>query len=112
MPGSHIKVLWDPQVFSWQLYGGISRVFAELYSALTQHDLGIDLAVAGWYGQSVFAAAAGMPQKPPIRMRGLRRALNRRSLKRAVQSYRPALIHPTFFEPHFLRYAPDVPFVL
>ena len=113
-----MQVFWDPQVFTWQEHGGISRVFAELYREFAGNDYGVEVVLPPFHGRSAFAADAGLPQKPVWSIPGrrnrrrLKRWLNRASFARALRRRPPQLIHPTFYEADFLRLVPDIPFVL
>ena len=113
-----MKVLWDPQVFTWQAHGGISRLFAETWRELRSRDLGVDVIVPRWMGPNGYAAEAGLPQttidggrRIPGR-RSFVRAFNRWSFRRAFRRARPSLVHPTYFDPGFLASIGDTPFVL
>ena len=113
-----MKVLWDPQVFTWQAHGGISRLFAETWRELRAQAADIDVVVPRWLGPNGYAAAAGLPQTTidtERRFPGRKsfvRAFNRWSLRRAFRRARPALVHPTYFDPGFLRTIGRTPFVL
>jgi glycosyltransferase involved in cell wall biosynthesis len=113
-----MKVLWDPQVFTWQAHGGISRLFVETWRELRAQDPGVEVIVPRWIGPNGYAVDAGLPQTTIDTARrfpgrkALVRAFNRWSLKRAVRLARPALVHPTYFDPGFLKLTGDTPFVL
>lgn len=113
-----MQVFWDPQVFTWQEHGGISRVFAELYREFVGNDYGVEIVVPPFHGASAFAADAGLPQKPawPVpgrrNRRRLKRWLNQASVAHTLRRRPPPLIHPTFYEADFLQLASDIPFVL
>jgi glycosyltransferase involved in cell wall biosynthesis len=113
-----MKVLWDPQVFTWQAHGGISRLFVETWRELRAQDPGVEVIVPRWIGPNGYAVEAGLPQTTINTgrrfpgQRSLVRAFNRRSLKRAYRLARPALVHPTYFDPRFLELTGETPFVL
>ncbi len=113
-----MKVLWDPQVFTWQAHGGISRLFAETWRELRAQATDIEVILPRWIGTNGYAAGAGLPQTTidiQRRIPGRRsfvRAFNRWSFRRAWRRARPALVHPTYFDPGFLKSIGDTPFVL
>ena len=113
-----MKVLWDPQVFTWQAHGGISRLFAETWRELRAQELGVDVIVPRWIGPNGYAAEAGLPQttisggkRVPGR-KAVARAFNRWSFRRAYRLAHPVLVHPTYFDPGFLKAIGRTPFVL
>jgi len=113
-----MKVLWDPQVFTWQAHGGISRLFAETWRELRARETDIEVIVPRWMGPNGYAAEAGLPQTTidagrrfPGR-KSFVRAFNRWSFRRAFRLARPALVHPTYFDPGFLKQIGRTPFVL
>ena len=113
-----MRVLWDPQVFTWQAHGGISRLFAETWRELRAQEADIEVVVPRWMGPNGYAAGAGLPQTTidtgrrfPGR-RSFVRAFNRWSFRRAFRLAPPALVHPTYFDPDFLRTTGRTPFVL
>jgi glycosyltransferase involved in cell wall biosynthesis len=113
-----MKVLLDPQVFVWQRYGGVSRLFAELYREFVQHDHGIELIVPPWIGDNPYAREYGMPQRSPIIGPGFpgktraQVAVSRALVRRRLDREPVELFHPTYYDPYFLRFVGNTPFLL
>ena len=113
-----MKVLFDPQIFCVQQAGGISRLVFELYQQFAARLYGVQVAISPWYGDNVYGSEEGMPQRRLIterRFRGkerLSRALSRWSFAATFRTMKPDLVHPSYYNPYFLRYIDDTPFVL
>lgn len=113
-----MKVLFDPQVFAWQIYGGISRLFAELYREYMTKNYGVELAVPLWYGDNMYAKDSQMPQKSlfvnrhfPGKSR-ISKFVNTALFPKAIKQMNPHIVHPTYYDDSFRRSTRDIPFVL
>ena len=113
-----MKILFDPQVFAWQRYGGISRLFAELYREYTTKDYGVELFVPLWYGDNVYAKDSQMPQRSLLtdrhflgksRISGI---INTALFPKLTKRANPDIVHPTYYDDSFRRSTREVPFVL
>lgn len=113
-----MKVLYDTQIFASQRFGGVSRIFAELYREFSENEHGVEANIPPWFGNNEYARAYAMPQKHFITkqcFRGktrLTRPFNRFFLKRGIHCFGPDLFHPTYYDPAFLDFIGDTPFVV
>lgn len=124
-----MKILYDHQIFSWQKYGGISRYFYELIQHLGQTQ-SVELDIALKYSNNEYLAEKDFY----INKRDPRAILNKKNdmkykLKRALikdytekynekyainylQSRSFDIFHPTYYDPYFLEYIGNKPYVL
>ena len=104
-----MKVLYDHQVFSWQKFGGVSRYFVELIKHLPSdidpamvHPLlseNVYLADIGGVAQDVKALSMAN-----FRVRKhLYEWINRRRSAKSLASEGYDLLHPTYYDPYFLK---------
>lgn len=108
--GLSVKILFDHQVFSYQVHGGVSRYFAELILGCER--LGHDVE-RGWR-YSPNAYLPGPDVFGPVRFRGkarIREFLNKRIAQTALHRSWD-LFHPTYYDPYFLKYLGECPFVV
>ena len=130
-----MKILYDSQVFDMQKSGGISRYFCEIMQNLP---VGFDYNLATAYSQNIYLNEnLKIPLKdnelmekrntflPKIHFRGkgklqkLRNKLlysnftaNRDRDIEALKSQNFDVFHPTYYDPYFLNYIGNKPFVL
>lgn len=114
-----MRILFDHQVFSWQIHGGISRYFVEIARGLKP--LGHEV----FFPDDFYSINAYLPSLPQVRTRALspfsfkgkkwlQNWLGRRPSLSAIRHGRPDVLHPTYFDSYFL---PEIqrrqlPFVL
>ncbi len=113
-----MKILYDHQVFSTQVHGGVSRYFTELIKKIQQYpDVSIDVSAIhseNRYFNQIF------PQKSINFLSGrkfpgkytLNYALNKFHSSRAIKKADYDLFHPTYFDPYFMKNFPSKPFVV
>lgn len=113
-----MKVLYDHQIFSAQVYGGISRYFVELIkkfkdSNSVKSDLSILLT------NNHYLINAELRQYltffPKYNFRGrvrLLNILNKLYSKRFLKYNTFDVFHPTYYDPYFIRHIGNKPFVL
>lgn len=120
-----MRVLYDHQIFAMQNYGGISRYFFELMSNLDK-DAGIDLELSialtnNYYishinypfqKTSSIERQISMKMSPIHRLPGLKKFLNLERSKKILLRQDFDILHPTYYNPYFLNYLGDKPFVL
>lgn len=103
-----MKVLFDHQVFSWQKVGGISRYFVELIKHM---NTSVESMMPSMWSENVFLSELGNI-KPAVRNTNLstfrvRRIayewLNRRTSSQALMTKDYSLLHPTYYDPYFLK---------
>lgn len=131
-----MKILFDPQVFSHK-FGGVSRYFVELISGLLES--GIDTALPIWKTANVYfhensylleeLTKRGCYCKPKksfydqmnfrgkgsfdklLRQTGVFNS-NEKKFIRYCASHDYDIVHPTLYDPYFLKYIDKKPFVL
>lgn len=103
-----MKVLYDHQIFSAQVYGGISRYFFELMRRFTSA-AGVDCELALRYSNNAYLRAAGLgtstpffPERKFIGKTTIINTLNGLVSSRAVRAGRFDLLHPTYYNPYYL----------
>mgnify|MGYP000844976176 CR=1 FL=1 len=111
-----MKILYDHQIFTGQKYGGISRYFCELYSHLSQlHDIEPEISVFytdNDFYQRLFPNKRIIPDKKfPGKTTGIN-FLNLWNSKIHLMKSNFDLFHPTYYNPYFLDYLKEKPFVL
>ena len=106
-----MQILYDHQVFSWQVTGGISRYFTELISHLN-----------GTYSSLIsnnlyLSSAKNKPATllPDIYVPGktqLITIINKIKTIMMLKNGQFDIFHPTYYDPYFLPYIGDKPFVV
>ena len=114
-----MNIFYDGQVFSFQEYGGISRYYCELIKQFSRMD-GIESSLIIKYSNSHYLPELDSIHVkhffPAHRFNGrneIIKHLNRNYVRRSFQrkSY-PDVFHPTYYDPYFLAFLGNVPFVL
>ncbi len=113
-----MKILYDSQIFELQKYGGISRYFVELMSAYND-DKGMDITLSAKISDNEYLLKNNIyknwtfPAKYIIKKRNqIQRKVNRLFLKYKLKTGTIDVFHPTYYNPYFLEYIGDTPFVL
>jgi glycosyltransferase involved in cell wall biosynthesis len=103
-----MRILFDHQVFSWQTYGGVSRYFVEQMRGL--QTLGQEVYLPEYfYSENVYLRnIPGFERKSLSRFsfkgkKILQNVLGRNASLKALQKLKPAVFHPTYFDPYFLK---------
>lgn len=132
-----MKVLYDSQAFDMQTHGGISRCFAELYSHLPKD---IDAHISVLESNNVYLQNLGYKSEGELynnflwsKDSALKKLLyklyynakfgeysrldrtpkiNRHLSVKEIKSKGFDILHPTFFDPYFLKYIGNLPFVI
>jgi glycosyltransferase involved in cell wall biosynthesis len=114
-----MNVLFDPQVFSFQEHGGISRYYYQLFKTfLGMEDITPELIIKYSNNRYItnFDNVHIKQFFPAHRFKGrneiiklLNRIYVRSSFSRLTGSY---VFHPTYYHPYFLDLIGDIPFVL
>lgn len=109
-----MKVLFDHQTFHTQRFGGISRYFYELGMRFEQTD--VEVAISYSMNQYIcdkqLVRYTGVPKRLFKIFEGLFRKANRKASVKALQRHDFDLFHPTYYDPYFLDYLGNKPFVL
>lgn len=114
----NMKVLYDHQIFSFQRYGGISRYFCELIRNLRNHiDVECDVSLFISCNQylSDYKLVNFFYFFPDISFRGRGRIFSYINKTYTLQKLKKQdfdIFHPTYYDPYFLKYIGNKPFVL
>lgn len=114
-----MNVTFDAQVFSFQEHGGISRYYCELLKQFSTMD-GIEASLIIKYSNSNYLPEFNFIRAkqffPSYRFKGrneIIKLLNRIYVKRNFHvKSQPNVFHPTYYDPYFLDFLGDIPFVL
>lgn len=113
-----MKILFDHQIFTVQKYGGISRYFYELIKELKNMDniqINVSLLISDNYYISDKQTIKHMNFVPSKDFRGKTRLIlysNKINSLYHIKKGNFNIYHPTYYDPYFLKYINDKPFVL
>lgn len=117
-----MKVLFDSQIFDWQINGGISRYFIEVLKRLDKSsDIEILFRCSHSYNTYIQdtrwlvhkAAFRNFQFKGKLRMlKQINQQINRGYSNRLLKAGVPDIFHPTYYDPYFLKYLGNKPLVL
>jgi len=118
MASDLLKVLYDHQIFSLQKYGGISRYFAELMVQY-RSEKDIDFELACKYSDNQYLRdmlKLGLIKKSSDAKSKTRKylyyALNRLNSMSIIKQGDYDVLHPTYYDPYFLKNLDGKPFVI
>lgn len=113
-----MKILYDHQIFSTQLYGGVSRYYCELAKNLFLHE-GIDVEISVMFSNNKYLRSCGFNEInryfPKSDFWGKMASLafiNKQESKKALLKGDFTIFHPTNYDPYFIEYLRDKPFVM
>ncbi len=113
-----MRILFDHQTFTFQPWGGISRLFAELLREFSTCD-SIETALSLKYSTNEYLKSADIYQHKDIFPKVdakwktmLTKILNQRASIKTLRSDTFDIFHPTYYDPYFLRTIKKHPFVL
>ncbi len=111
-----MKILYDHQIFSIQKYGGISRYFIELYSHLLKTE-GIISKISVFYSENIyyqtyFHQRYLLPKRNFSGKYTLINTINEYWSKNQIDKGRFDIFHPTYYNPYFLKFLKNKPYVL
>ncbi|MFH1777635.1 MAG: glycosyltransferase family 1 protein [Candidatus Omnitrophota bacterium] len=113
-----MRILFDHQIFSFQIYGGISRYFCELFKQFdndktVECELGIKFSNNYYLPESkkgkVRPFFAGFSFKGKHRLLNF---LNKKMSTKSILRKKYDVFHPTYYDPYFLSSLNGKPFVL
>lgn len=111
-----MKVLFDHQIFTFQRYGGISRLHYEIFKNLEEIE-GVSPEFIVKYSNNNYLKPGEFNHKPLFPEKNgfiyklLMKTLNDREVvKRMKEPY--DIFHPTYYDPYFLKHLKGKPFVL
>jgi len=113
-----MKILYDHQVFSWQICGGISRYFFELMKQFSSSGEP-DYELALRYSNNSYLNSGSLGHYKTFfksrNFRGKHRLmsiLNRPQSEKLLSRQDFDIFHPTYYDTYFLKYIGSKPFVL
>jgi glycosyltransferase involved in cell wall biosynthesis len=117
-----MKVLFDTQIYDWQINGGISRYFAELIQRLDAkpdmdvmfncaHSYNTYIQDTKWLKSNPCLKSIDFKGKLRI-VKKVNQVINRRWSNSILKTGKQELFHPTYYDPYFLEYLGSRPFVL
>ena len=113
-----MKILYDHQTFTLQKYGGISRYFYELVSELdkvSNIESEISLLISNNYYISDYKFTDHLNLIPNINFKGKSRIFNYLNKMNTIFKLKKQdfdVFHPTYYDPYFLKYLGNKPFIL
>jgi glycosyltransferase involved in cell wall biosynthesis len=113
-----MKVLYDHQIFNAQKYGGISRYFSELINGFDENkdiQARLTLLVSNNHYISDNRKVKFISILPNLNFRGKVRIfylLNKLSSILKLKRQNFDIFHPTYYDPYFLKYLKNIPYVL
>jgi glycosyltransferase involved in cell wall biosynthesis len=117
-----MKVLFDTQIFDWQINGGISRYFIEVLQRLDP-DPDIDILFRCTHSYNTYIQSTRwLKRKPAFKslefkgklrlLKAVNEKINRRYSNRCLGIGLEDIFHPTYYDPYFLSRLGKRPFVL
>jgi len=113
-----MKILFDHQIFISQNYGGISRYFYELINKFINYDrmeCELSLKYSNNYYLKKLTNFSYKTFFENYSFKGkyrLLNILNKRTSKKCISKGNYDIFHPTYYDPYFLEYIGNKPFVL
>jgi glycosyltransferase involved in cell wall biosynthesis len=112
-----LKLLFDNQIFLAQSTGGISRLFAELYSNFKLAQSGIRVSMPFSFGKNVYAKNVGRQRTflDGQKFKGenrIKNTLNKYWMISQLKINKYDIFHPTYYNPYFIDYIGKKPFIL
>ncbi len=113
-----MKILFDHQIFTSQKYGGISRYFYELireFDKMESIETKIPLVVSNNHYISDRKYVKYLDFLPNKHFRGKQRLfsiINKQNTILELKKQDFDIFHPTYYDPYFLKYIGDKPFIL
>lgn len=117
-----MKILFDTQIFDWQINGGISRYFIELIDRLDA-DKDIEVIFKCKHSYNTYIQNTkwlrAAPRLTGINFKGkllmvkkVNELMNRGFSNGILRGGKQNIFHPTYYDPYFFKYIGEKPFVL
>jgi glycosyltransferase involved in cell wall biosynthesis len=117
-----VKILFDTQIFDWQINGGISRYFVEVLQRLqAQPETEVLFRVSHSYNTYI-QSTPWLVNKPMLKgvnfkgklrlLKKMNEKINRRYSNKMLRQNTADIFHPTYYDPYFLPLLGKRPFVL
>ena len=112
-----MKILYDSQCFTMQQAGGVSRYFATLANRIPEVDKGIETHISMLYSRNKYLNIKFPLQNGIGKMilgseNGLYEKFNHNYSLKEIKKRSFTLFHPTYYNPEFLYYKGEIPFVV
>lgn len=113
-----MRVLFDHQIFSRQVVGGVSRSFVELareFRNNPQFEVEVDISAKisnNIYLEDILQVQKIFPSKNTVFHRKIFSFINSIKNIEEIKSKKYDIFHPTYFDPYFVKYLNGMPFVL
>jgi glycosyltransferase involved in cell wall biosynthesis len=114
-----MKILYDHQIFTSQIYGGISRYFTVLVEHMHNDKGDLSYLFPSFLSNNYYLKKSNVIKTKKffdgVHFRGKYRiinTLNRRISKKNICQGNYEIFHPTYYDPYFLKYIGNKPFVL
>lgn len=111
-----MKILFDHQIFSWQRYGGISRYFYEIMRNLSTQ---ITIKNTTFFSDnhyiknnSIIKHHSIIPQSDFEWKKQIYSKVNKLNSILSLKTLKYDILHPTYYDPYFLKFIDDKPYVL
>jgi len=114
-----MKILYDHQIFTDQIYGGVSRYFAELIKNFEKKDI-LDFKVSLIYSDNHYLEDTNLKYlnflknksfKGRDRILNFLKRFNKTISIRDLKQQKFDIFHPTYYDSYFLNYLANKPFV-
>lgn len=106
-------ILYDYQIFSIQRFGGISRYFCEIINNLDiKTEIGIQFTMNYYLNSWKSNHLIPIPRFVFKHYRSFFEKKNHLIIKRLLTQRKRYLFHPTYYNPYFLKYIGDNPYVI
>ncbi|MBL7744902.1 MAG: glycosyltransferase family 4 protein [Chitinophagaceae bacterium] len=117
-----MKVLFDTQIFDWQINGGISRYFTELFHRFDKsgdidllfkcyHSYNTYIQNSPWLSRKKILADTDFKGKLRL-VKKFNEFMNRRYSNAILKAGKQDIFHPTYYDTYFLKRLGQKPFVL
>jgi glycosyltransferase involved in cell wall biosynthesis len=113
-----MKILYDHQIFTNQIYGGVSRYFCELMDHISQNQ-DIEFEITLKYSNNHYLENVNFTKHKTffkdIHFKGkshIMTSINESHSKRLLIKHDFDIFHPTYYNPYFLKYIDKKPFVV
>ncbi|MDQ5767543.1 glycosyltransferase family 4 protein [Thiothrix subterranea] len=113
-----MKILYDPQIFTWQKYGGISRYFHEITQNIIEIegvscDLSLLISNNHYISEKKLTKHIELFKKTDFRGKlRLFDYINKSNTFLELKRQNFDIFHPTYYDPYFLKHLGNKPFVL
>jgi glycosyltransferase involved in cell wall biosynthesis len=117
-----VKVLFDTQIFDWQINGGISRYFMEVFNRLKDSN-DIELLFKCRHSYNTYIQGTPWLSIRPVlknlhfkgklgALKIINQKINRTYSNRELRNNKVDIFHPTYYDPYFLPKLKGTPMVL